>query len=232
MKVSILTPTCNRRQFFPLAIECMKRQTFLQNHEIEWVIVEDGSDNIHDMLNDLPASVEVCYYRMDGKHPIGRKRNECIERATTPVMIFWDDDDFYHPEYIEHMVTLLTTQFMYGVVGSPQIYVWKDGKIYRTGKMGNHTSCGVMGFTAKAVKQYELSFVDTDRYGEERMFLKDFRVPILVSDPRKTILAIQHGSNTWKVSVANKTPIEDIKLPDWAEDIVKKSTGISCPADE
>lgn len=230
MKVSILTPTCNRRALFPLAIECMKRQTFLEAHEIEWIVLEDGDQSVYDLLTDLPPNIDVCYARLEGKHTIGEKRNECIDRATTPVMIFWDDDDYYQPDYITHMAILLTTQFVYGVVGSPQIFAWKDDKVYRTGKLGNHSPCGVLGFTAKAVKQYELRFNPNDRYGEERTFLKDFRVPLFMSDPRKTIIAIQHGANTWKVKLTNET--DAVKVPDWALDIVKKSIITSCPAVE
>jgi glycosyltransferase involved in cell wall biosynthesis len=228
MKVSILTPTYQRRKWIPLAIECMKRQTWFQEgHEIEWIVLEDGDDNVFDLFVDLPAGVDLCYSRLEGKHTIAQKRNECIDRATTPVMIFWDDDDFYHPEYIEHMATLLTTQFVYGVVGSAQIYAWNDGKVYRKGKAGNHSPCGVLGFTARAVKQYELRFRDSDHHGEEQYFLKDFCVPLLMSHPRKTIIAIQHGENTWNVSFQNDTPIDDVSLPDWAEEIVKKTTGTS-----
>ena len=226
MKVSVLTPTANRTKWFPLAVECMKRQTWFElGHEIEWIIVEDGEEDIRSLLMDLPKGVEIRYTRLEGKHPIGHKRNVCLDNANTPILVFWDDDDYYHPEYIQHMVTPLVSQFAYGVVGSPQLYSYNNGSIYLKGKYGNHSPCGVLGLTAKAIRQYEMRFNDEDTHGEERTFLKDFCVPILVTDPRKTIIAIQHGENTWNVSFENDTPIPNRSLPDWAEALVKKQSG-------
>jgi len=227
MKVSVLTPTYNRANWFPLAVECMKRQTWFElGHEIEWIILEDGHGDVRTLLTGLPSGVEVCYSRIEGKNPIGLKRNECVARATTPIMIFWDDDDFYHPEYIQHQTTLLVSQFAYGVVGSPQIYAYKNGLIYLKGKMGNHSCAGAMAFTAKAVKQYDLRFNDEDRLAEEKAFLKGFCVPLLVSDPRKTIVAIQHGRNTWNVNFESDEPTK-MTLPDWADELVKKISSTS-----
>ena len=229
MKISVLTPTANRTKWFPLAVECMKRQTWFElGHEIEWIIVEDGEEDVRTLLMGLPEKVEVRYTRLEGKHPIGYKRNVCIDSAATPVMLFWDDDDYYHAEYIQHMVTLLVSQRRYGVVGSPQIYAYTNGFVYCKGKYGNHSPCGVLGFTAAAVKQYELRFNDEDVHGEEREFLKDFCVPLLTSDPRKTIIAIQHGENTWNVSFENDTPVPNRSLPDWADEFVKKRLALSC----
>jgi glycosyltransferase involved in cell wall biosynthesis len=226
MKISVLTPTANRTNWFVLAVECMKRQTWFDlGHEIEWIIVEDGEQDVRTLLTDLPPGVEIRYTRLAGKRPIGHKRNVCLDMADTPILVFWDDDDYYQPEYIQHMATLLVSQFAYGVVGSPQLYAYSNGSIYLKGKYGNHSPCGVLGFTAKAMKQYEMRFNDEDTHGEERAFLKDFCVPLLASDPRKTIVAIQHGQNTWKVSFENDTPMQNRCLPDWADILVKKQSG-------
>ena len=47
--VSILTPTYNRRKFIPFLIACIKDQTY-PKERIEWVVFDDGSDSIEDLL--------------------------------------------------------------------------------------------------------------------------------------------------------------------------------------
>lgn len=216
MVLSVLTPTCNRASRFPLAVECMRRQTWTD--PVEWVIVEDGTQDVRSLLTDLPENVMIRYERIDGDEPIGKKRNRCVELATGPIYIFWDDDDFYHPEYLAETYKSLAEQSIYGVVGQSTLLVYSasTGLMYAKGKKGNFSGCGVLAFTRSAMKQYDLRFRDEDTHGEERFFLKDFRVPILKRNPFKSIVAIQHGENTWNVKFKDEEVLHDYKLPEWA----------------
>lgn len=209
MKVSVLTPTYNRKHRFDIAVYCMKNQTYTD--PIEWVIVEDGDDDVSPLLTDLPSHIEPKYIRLDGRHTIGEKRNICLQEATGDILLFHDDDDYYQPEHIGHVVFLLTSQMSYGVVGSSALIVYstKNKAFYVCGKMGkNDSPAGVLGFTRKALKQYKMKFKDTDTHAEEKAFLRGFRVPILHCDPKKTIVAIQHGTNTWNIQFNESTKIE------------------------
>ena len=47
--VSVCTPTFNRRPFISTMLECFRNQTY-PKHRIEWIIVDDGSDKIKDLL--------------------------------------------------------------------------------------------------------------------------------------------------------------------------------------
>ena len=216
MVLSVLTPTRNRAHRFPLAVECMRRQTWAD--PVEWIIVEDGEQNVRSLLTDLPENVWVRYYRLDCDEPIGRKRNRCVDLATGPICVFWDDDDFYHPEYLAETYKSLAEQSLYGVVGQSTLLVYSTstGLMYAKGKKGNFSACGVLAFTKSAVKQYGLRFNDDDTHGEEREFLKDFCVPILKRNPFKSIVAIQHGENTWNVKFKDDEILSGYKLPDWA----------------
>jgi glycosyltransferase involved in cell wall biosynthesis len=177
--------------------------------EIEWVIVEDGEQDVRSLLVGLPPHIVVKYVRLDGKHPIGKKRNVCLDEASGDVLLFHDDDDYYQPSHISHSVEALTGQSAYGVAGCSLLVVWRQGAFYVSGRAGqNDSPSGVMCFTRKAVKQYRLRFRDTDTHAEEAFFLKDFRVPILHLDPRKTIIAIQHGGNTWNCEFDESKTIE------------------------
>lgn len=90
--VSCIMPTYNRRAFVPLALACFSHQTYPRR---ELVIVDDGSDPIGDLLQDIP---DVRYVRLQRRHTIGAKRNIACREARGEVIAHWDDDDWYGPE--------------------------------------------------------------------------------------------------------------------------------------
>lgn len=89
--VSIITLTRDRRQFIPLAKYCMVAQSY-PAEKIEWVIVDDGTDQIKDLVSDLP---NVKYVLVDEPMTIGAKRNLAVEKASHDILVMMDDDDVY-----------------------------------------------------------------------------------------------------------------------------------------
>jgi glycosyltransferase involved in cell wall biosynthesis len=57
--ISVCTPTFNRRPFIPMMIKCFENQTYPKN-KIEWIIVDDGTDKIEDLVIDIP---QVKYFK-------------------------------------------------------------------------------------------------------------------------------------------------------------------------
>ena len=53
--VSICTPTFNRRPFIQNMFECFRNQDYPKS-KMEWIIVDDGTDKIGDMIKaaDIP----------------------------------------------------------------------------------------------------------------------------------------------------------------------------------
>ena len=51
--VSICTPTYNRRPFWEGAIKCFYNQDYPQDR-MEWIIIDDGTDKIEDLVKDIP----------------------------------------------------------------------------------------------------------------------------------------------------------------------------------
>ncbi len=90
-KVSVITITRDRRPFIPLAKYCMVAQSYPED-KLEWVIVDDGKDQIKDLISDIPF---VKYILVDEPMSIGAKRNLAIERASHDVLVMLDDDDVY-----------------------------------------------------------------------------------------------------------------------------------------
>ena len=89
--VSIITLTRDRRAFIPLLKYCRVAQSY-PDSRVEWVIVDDGTDPIKDLITDMP---NVKYILVDTPLTIGAKRNLAVEYATHDVLVMMDDDDVY-----------------------------------------------------------------------------------------------------------------------------------------
>jgi glycosyltransferase involved in cell wall biosynthesis len=60
--VSVCTPTFNRRPFIEMMIKCFDSQDYPKD-KMEWVIVDDGSDPIEDMVKSHPNVKYYKYYQ-------------------------------------------------------------------------------------------------------------------------------------------------------------------------
>jgi hypothetical protein len=89
--ISVITLTHNRRPFIPLVKYGLIAQTY-PAEKIEWVIVDDGTDQIKDLVSEIP---NVKYVLVDEKMKIGAKRNLAVERASHDILVMMDDDDVY-----------------------------------------------------------------------------------------------------------------------------------------
>ena len=89
--VSVVTITRDRRQFIPLAKYLFLAQSYPQE-KMEWIIVDDGKDQIKDLVSDLP---NVKYVLVDEPMTIGEKRNLAVELAEHSILVMMDDDDIY-----------------------------------------------------------------------------------------------------------------------------------------
>jgi hypothetical protein len=105
-KVSILTITRDRRVFMPLAKYCVLAQGYPED-KIEWVIVDDGTDQIKDLVSDLP---NVKYILCDEPMTIGAKRNLAVEKASHDILVMMDDDDVYPNNSILTRVVFMMTE--------------------------------------------------------------------------------------------------------------------------
>ena len=104
--VSVLTITKDRRPFIPLAKYCFLAQAYPED-KIEWVIVDDGSDQIKDLVSDLP---NVTYVLCDRPMNIGEKRNLAVERAKHDVLVMLDDDDVYPNHSLVSRVAMMLAE--------------------------------------------------------------------------------------------------------------------------
>ena len=195
-RVSICTPTFNRRPFFKGLIDSIHAQTYPKDR-IEWIIVDDGTDKIEDLVKDIPF---VKYFYTE-KMPLGRKRNfmhdNCSFKNDNDIVIYFDDDDYYPKERISHAVEKLTGSNAL-CAGSSEILIWFNtlNKMYRFGPYGpNHATAGTFAFKRELLKQ--TSYENDALLAEEKHFLKNYTIPFVQLDPLKTILVISHEQNTF-----------------------------------
>lgn len=192
--VSVLTPTFNRRPFIPYMIKCFQHQTYPKDR-IEWIIIDDGTDKIEDLVKDVP---QVTYIKYDTKMTLGKKRNLLHEKSKGDIIVYFDDDDYYPPERIEHAVEQLQQNPDKLCAGSSAMHIYFKhiNKMYLFGPYGeNHSTAATFAFKRKLLD--DTSFNDDACLAEEKLFLKNYTIPLVQLDTRKTILVFSHNHNSF-----------------------------------
>jgi len=192
--VSICTPTFNRRPFIPIIIKCFENQTYPRS-KMEWIIVDDGTDKIEDLVSHIP---EVKYFKYEEKLSLGKKRNITNEKATGDIIIYMDDDDYYPAERVSHAVTMLRTNPKALCAGSSTMFMYFKhiNKMLQFGPYGpNHSTAATFAFKKELLSQTK--FDEISSVAEERKFLKDYMIPFVQLDPAKSIVVFSHNHNSF-----------------------------------
>jgi len=204
-KVSICTPTFNRRPFIPYLIKCFEHQTY-PKEQIEWIIIDDGTDKVEDLFlplcQDKNQKYDVKYFKYDKKMTLGKKRNVSHEKCSGDIIIYMDDDDYYPPERISHAVETLQKNPKALCAGSSIMYIYFKhlSKMYKFGPYGpNHSTAATFAFRKELLKD---TWYDNDAcLAEEKTFLKNYTIPFVQLDPMKTILVFSHNHNSFDKKV-------------------------------
>jgi glycosyltransferase involved in cell wall biosynthesis len=101
-RVTIVTPTWNREAFLPAIHACVQRQNY---ENFEWLVHDDS---------ELPSAElahaswdKLRYIHSPERMTIGEKRNALLEQATGEIIVNFDDDDYYGPDYVSNRVAAL-----------------------------------------------------------------------------------------------------------------------------
>jgi glycosyltransferase involved in cell wall biosynthesis len=90
---------------------------------LEWVIVDDGSDPVEDLL---PTDPRIHYYYESPKKTHGEKMNRCCELATGEIVIVWDDDDWYASDRVSRQVAPFSDPQVL-LTGTSRLYYYTHG---------------------------------------------------------------------------------------------------------
>ena len=192
--VSICTPTFNRRPFVPVMIKCFEHQTY-PKEKIEWIIIDDGTDKIEELVTHIP---QVKYFKYDEKMTLGKKRNLLNQKATGDIIVYIDDDDYYPPERISHAVDILRANPKALCAGSSAMFIYFKhiNKMIQFGPYGpNHATAATFAFKRSLLSQTK--FDENSSVAEEKKFLKDYTIPFVQLDSKKTILVFSHKHNSF-----------------------------------
>jgi len=194
--ISICTPTFNRRPFIENMFNCFRNQDYPKDR-IEWIIVDDGTDKIKDLIvaSDIH---QIRYFEIEKKMFLGEKRNYMHKHVRGSIVVYMDDDDYYPPNRFSHAVERLQSNPEALCAGSSEIYVYFKGmnKMIQCGPYGpNHATAGTFAFKTKLLEQTK--YEDHAALAEEKAFLKDYTIPFVQLDPLKSILVFSHEHNTF-----------------------------------
>jgi len=186
---------------------------------MEWIIVDDGTDRIKDLVEKSGIS-QIKYFELPKKVSLGEKRNYMHSKATGSIIVYMDDDDYYPPDRVSHAVDKLMDNKHALCAGSSEIYIYFKHikKMIQFGPYGpNHATAGTFAFRAELLKQTR--YQDHAAVAEEREFLKGYTIPFVQLDPMKTILCFSHEQNTF-----DKRKLLDNPHPDYVKESSKKVT--------
>lgn len=192
--VSICTPTFNRRPFITNLIKCVDSQTYPKD-KMEWVIVDDGTDKIEDLVSSHPL---VRYFKFDNKMSLGKKRNIMHKKTHGSILVYMDDDDYYPPERVSHAVEVLQKNPSALCAGSSEMYIYfkETNQMVQFGPYGpNHATAGTFAFRKELLDEHKYN--NDACLAEEREFLKGYTVPFVQLESMKTILVFSHRHNTF-----------------------------------
>lgn len=196
--VSVLTPTYNRRMFIPSLITIYKAQTYPKDR-MEWIILDDGTDKVEDLFKEAAKTIpNIRYIAHDEKQLIGQKRNTLNDESRGDILVAMDDDDYYPPDRISHVVQKFAQNPTINLAGSSKMYIYyiKLKHIVQTGPFhDSHSTNGTLAYRRSYARTHRYNEIQT--HSEEQSFLENYKNPMIQLDPFKSILCINHHDNTF-----------------------------------
>lgn len=206
-KVSIITPTFNRKHIFVIAINNWRRINY-PKELLEWIIIDDSTPEYEEKYGSLseivPKGDNVHYHNIrqviNKQFTISNKRNIGADLATGEIIIHMDDDDYYPEHSVYSRVRILQKYASQdiGCVGSSLIGTYN----ILTNK-SSYASDGVLSLS-EASMGYFKRFWEKQKWdneqerGEYRNFIAN-RVHKVIDIPYSfTVYGINHNDNYTK----------------------------------
>ena len=198
-KISILTPTYNRRKFLPLYLNNLKNLNYPLD-KLEVCIDDDGTEPFIDyhVFKEQIKPMTLVYHRDKKRRSIGEKRNYLVKKlSTNKIVCFMDDDDIYNPQYIIYSYKCLIENKS-GLVGSSgMLFTYPELDFKLTGiqcpmKFQIHEA--TMLFTKKYFKSMG-GFQKTSQ-GEGASFIQNQDKNVFNTDINYIMVCVGHSGNS------------------------------------
>ncbi len=170
---------------------------------MEWIVLDDGSEKVGSVFLELTKDLpNIRYISLDEKLNIGAKRNRLNDEAKGEIIVAMDDDDYYPPERVSHVVARFTANPKIDLAGSSELYMYftKQQTIIKLGPYGHsHATNGTMAWRQRYAKTHR--YDESVTHAEEKSFLEDYKHPLIQLDPFKVMLVISHSENTFNKEI-------------------------------
>lgn len=197
-KVSIITPTYNRRKLFPIAIRNFQLFEY-PPEKLEWIIIDDSSDSDLSVEDILPKDKRIRYIpvKTKDKMSVAHKRNIGNREASSDYIIHMDDDDYYPPGSVMFRVKLLMQYKNQGIecVGCSRVGIYdltqNKSSIATDGMIS--LSEASMAYTKSFWREQQ--FNEMEDFGEYKSFIQGRFNKILDVPYSYIIIAMSHKNN-------------------------------------
>lgn len=191
--VSCIMPTSiARQQFIPLALAYFLRQDY---GSAELIIVDDGTPSLEHLIPALPG---IKYIRVPQRFDtIGAKRNYACALAKGSIILHWDDDDWYAPNWISRQVSMLESS-QAGITGLSNLCFFNPASercwLYTYNYNKQPWVAGATMAYLKTVWEQQ-PFPDV-RVGEDNAFVWGTDAKVVAHDYTDGFVSILHSRNT------------------------------------
>jgi glycosyltransferase involved in cell wall biosynthesis len=179
-------------------------------HRVEWIILDDGSDPIGDLVMDIP---QVKYFYYSERMNLGKKRNLMHEKCSGDFIVYMDDDDYYPPERISHAVEMLQKNPQVLCAGSSEMHIYFK-HIQRVVQFGpynsNHSTAATFAFRRELLNHTKYN--EESCVAEEKEFLKNYSIPLVQLETTKSILVFSHVHNSFDKKAMLDNPNKYMKI--------------------
>lgn len=188
--VSCVMATKNRPLFLQQAIKYFQRQTY-KNSEL--ILVDDSAVSCEPLV---PNDPRIHYIRLESDTPLGEKLNIAIRHSSGSIIQKLDDDDYYHPQFLETTAGTLAKQghkdaivamgaFLVLIVGDPRLHCAGEGWF----------AGGTLCFFRETWNAKPFRAVP---HREDVTFLEDHpqlqKIPL---SQQELYVLVRHGNHTW-----------------------------------
>lgn len=147
--ITCITCTGDRPETFALCKRWIVNQTV---KPIQWIIVDDGINPI-----EVPNLPYVNYIRREPKqadpqHTMILNMQEAVKHIIGDKILFWEDDEYYAPDYIFEMSKLMDVYEVVGIGRSKYYYL--PGKTYYSHNNMGHASLAQTGFRRSFLPEF------------------------------------------------------------------------------
>lgn len=190
--VSVVTITKNRKSMFDLPIRNFYEFEYPKD-KLEWVIIDDGNDNLKSVL---PADKRIKYVRYTDIGSLCQKRDIGVQQSSYEIIAFMDDDDYYFPCSIYARVALMK-KYNRQCIGCTTLGIYDIVDDNSFLNVSSTISEASMAFKREFWKERQFGTIDHN-YGESYLFI-DGREKRVINMPYFfNLIAITHKGNITK----------------------------------